>query len=105
MTLSEATDHAFMVWNDTETPLAYFISFRSYGTWLHGDKPGLDRPLPQSLQVAIHGPKRDLARLQSAALKNQALDLEGRPPQMDRSRNSRNMRYSKVVVRRDQCTY
>jgi REP element-mobilizing transposase RayT len=26
------------MWNDTETPLAYFISFRSYGTWLHGDK-------------------------------------------------------------------
>lgn len=33
-----------MVWNDTETPLAYFISFRSYGTWLHGDKRGsIDR--------------------------------------------------------------
>ncbi len=28
------------MWNDTETPLAYFISFRSYGTWLHGDKRG-----------------------------------------------------------------
>jgi len=32
------------MWNDTETPLAYFISFRSYGTWLHGDKRGsIDR--------------------------------------------------------------
>ena len=29
-----------MVWNDTNTPLAYFISFRSFGTWLHGDKRG-----------------------------------------------------------------
>ena len=28
------------MWNDTDTPLAYFISFRSYGTWLHGDKRG-----------------------------------------------------------------
>jgi REP element-mobilizing transposase RayT len=26
------------MWNDTETPLAYLISFRSYSTWLHGDK-------------------------------------------------------------------
>src|SRR6185369_1092693 len=33
-----------IVWNDTDTPLAYLISFRSYGTWLHGDKRGaIDR--------------------------------------------------------------
>ena len=32
------------VWNDTDNPLAYLISFRSYGTWLHGDKRGsIDR--------------------------------------------------------------
>jgi hypothetical protein len=33
-----------IMWNDTDTPLAYFISFRAYGTWLHGDKRGsIDR--------------------------------------------------------------
>ena len=33
-----------LMWNDTDTPLAYFISFRTYGTWLHGDKRGsIDR--------------------------------------------------------------
>jgi REP element-mobilizing transposase RayT len=32
------------MWNDTDTPIAYFISFRTYGTWLHGDKRGsIDR--------------------------------------------------------------
>ena len=32
------------MWNDTDTPLAYLISFRSYGTWLHGDQRGaIDR--------------------------------------------------------------
>jgi hypothetical protein len=32
------------MWNDTDTPLAYFISFRSYARWLHGDKRGsIDR--------------------------------------------------------------
>lgn len=32
------------MWNDTDTPLAYFISFRTYGTWLQGDKRGsIDR--------------------------------------------------------------
>jgi hypothetical protein len=28
------------MWNDTDIPLAYLITFRSYGTWLHGDKRG-----------------------------------------------------------------
>ena len=28
------------MWNDTDTPLAFLITFRSYGTWLHGDERG-----------------------------------------------------------------
>jgi len=28
------------VWNDRDTPLAYLFTFRSYGTWLHGDERG-----------------------------------------------------------------
>ncbi len=28
------------MWNDTEIPLAYLITFRTYGTWLHGDIRG-----------------------------------------------------------------
>jgi len=33
-----------IMWNNTDTPLAYFISFRTYATWLHGDKRGsIDR--------------------------------------------------------------
>ncbi len=32
------------MWNDTDIPLAYFISFRTYGSWLHGDMRGsIDR--------------------------------------------------------------
>lgn len=26
--------------NDDRIPLAYFITFRAYGTWLHGDERG-----------------------------------------------------------------
>jgi len=26
------------MWNDTDTPLAYLITFRTRGTWLHGDR-------------------------------------------------------------------
>jgi REP element-mobilizing transposase RayT len=28
------------MWNDTDTPIGYLISFRAYGTWLHGDERG-----------------------------------------------------------------
>lgn len=28
------------MWNETDTPLAYLITFRTYGTWLHGDPRG-----------------------------------------------------------------
>jgi len=32
------------MWNNTDTPLAFLISFRTYGTWLHGDRRGsIDR--------------------------------------------------------------
>ena len=32
------------MWNDTDIPLAHLITFRCYGTWLHGDKRGsIDR--------------------------------------------------------------
>ncbi len=31
-------------WNDTDEPIAYLITFRTYGTWLHGDERGsIDR--------------------------------------------------------------
>ena len=29
-----------LMWNDTDIPLAYLITFRCYGTWLHGDERG-----------------------------------------------------------------
>jgi REP element-mobilizing transposase RayT len=28
------------MWNDTDIPLALLITFRAYGTWLHGDSRG-----------------------------------------------------------------
>src|SRR5438552_6989365 len=32
------------MWNDTDIPLAYLITFRCYDTWLHGDERGsIDR--------------------------------------------------------------
>jgi REP element-mobilizing transposase RayT len=28
------------MWNDTDVPLAYLVTFRTYSTWLHGDERG-----------------------------------------------------------------
>jgi REP element-mobilizing transposase RayT len=28
------------MWNDRDSPLAYLITFRTHGTWLHGDRRG-----------------------------------------------------------------
>src|SRR5438105_3124281 len=37
-------DQVTTMWNDTDIPLGYLITFRSYGTWLHGDERGsIDR--------------------------------------------------------------
>ena len=38
--LTGSTFLILIMWNDTDTALAYLISFRTYGTWLHGDKRG-----------------------------------------------------------------
>src|SRR5882724_2156490 len=37
-------DQATTMWNDTDLPLGYLITFRCYGTWLHGNERGsIDR--------------------------------------------------------------
>lgn len=30
-------DHGYEVWDENSYPLAYLLTFRTYGTWLHGD--------------------------------------------------------------------
>ena len=47
-------------WNDTDTPLAYLITVRSYGTWLHGDERGsIDRSMNKYGSPKIpHRPER-----------------------------------------------
>lgn len=52
------------MWNDTDSPLAYLITFRTYGTWLHGDprgsidkyhnKYGGSRAVPSPVREQIH---------------------------------------------------
>ena len=65
-------------WDDNEGPLAYLITFRTYGTWLHGD----DR-----YSIDLHGqniygtpkiaPNRNLVKLMSTNRAADAFILNG----------------------------
>ena len=51
-------------WNDTDSPIAYLITFRTYGTWLAGDERGsidkyhnkfrTPRAVPSLLRKEVH---------------------------------------------------
>ena len=67
------------MWNDTDVPLAHLITFRCYGTWLHGDSRGsIDRFHNRYLSPYIE-PNKNWHRYNTAI-------LEGEPVTLDASR-------------------
>jgi hypothetical protein len=49
------------MWNDTDLPLGYLITFRCYGTWLHGDDRGsIDRKANATRQMQEDGHWKEL---------------------------------------------
>jgi REP element-mobilizing transposase RayT len=69
------------MWNDTDTPLAYLITFRCYGTWLHGDERGsIDRfnNRYQSPYIAADARRRE----------QKARKLKSEPVTLDSARRS-----------------
>jgi hypothetical protein len=64
------------MWNDTDTPLAHLITFRCYGTWLHGDERGsIDRSHNQYGSPYIaHNKKWELHNTQSLRQEPVTLD-------------------------------
>ena len=66
------------MWNDTDTPLAYLITFRCYGTWLHGDGRGsVDRAHNRFGSPYIEADYRRLQRA-AQALKSEPVLLDAR---------------------------
>lgn len=66
------------MWNDTDTPLAYFISFRSYATWLHGDKRGSIDRFHNRYRVPYIPPNDKWQRYNEQRLKAKPLILKAR---------------------------
>jgi hypothetical protein len=46
------------MWNDTDNPLAFLITFRSYGTWLHGDERGSVNRFHNQYKSALLPPEK-----------------------------------------------
>jgi REP element-mobilizing transposase RayT len=68
-----------IMWNETDTPLAYFISFRTYGSWLHGDRRGsVDRRHNISGMPYIE-PNKEWQRYNRQLLKMKPVVLTSRP--------------------------
>jgi len=70
-----------LVWNDTDIPLGYLITFRSYGTWLHGDERGsIDRF--HNRYKSPYLPRSDRRRdINQSKLKSKSVTLNGKQRQ------------------------
>lgn len=66
------------MWNDTDVPLAYFISFRTYGTWLHGDERGSIDRFNNRYRSPYIQPNTNWYRYNKAQLKAPPLILNAR---------------------------
>jgi REP element-mobilizing transposase RayT len=63
------------MWSDTDLPLAYLITFRCYGTWLHGDERGSTDRFRNAYK-SPHIPADETWKTHnSRALKSEALTL------------------------------
>ena len=72
----------YLGWDDNERPIAYLITFRTYGTWLHGDdRLSVDRHNGKNVygSPAIE-PNKKLNRIMEAKITGDAflLDADGR---------------------------
>lgn len=66
-------------WDDNETPLAYLITIRTYGTWLHGDdRSSVDRRGQNVYNTPRVKPVKKLARIMQRNLADEPFLLDAR---------------------------
>lgn len=65
------------MWNDTDIPLAYLISFRTYGTWLHGDERGSTDRFNNTYKTPHIPPNERWKQHNEQQLRSQPLVLNG----------------------------
>lgn len=66
------------MWNDTKTPLAYLITFRCYGTWLHGDERGSVDRFHNRYQTPLVAPDKNRRQYNERRLKDKTVILNAK---------------------------
>ena len=65
------------MWNDTDTPLGYLITFRCYGTWLHGDERGSIDRFHNRYKSPYIAPNKKWHRHNAQVLEGNPITLDG----------------------------
>jgi REP element-mobilizing transposase RayT len=65
------------MWNDTDIPLAYLITFRCHGTWVHGDERGSVDRFHNRYKSPYIEPNRNWQRHNRKILKIEPVTLDG----------------------------
>src|SRR5437660_8884686 len=68
----------YLDFNNDHVPLGYLITFRSYGTWLHGDGRGSVDRLQRSYGTPILPPNAQRQKFEQRLLKQQPVKLDSR---------------------------
>jgi REP element-mobilizing transposase RayT len=63
------------MWNDRDTPIAYLITFRCYGTWLHGDERGSANRFNNQYQTTFLEANKNWENYNKTKLKSEAITL------------------------------
>jgi REP element-mobilizing transposase RayT len=66
------------MWNDTDIPLAYLITFRCYGTWLPGDERGSIDRFNNIYQTPYKPANKSFAKFNRELLKGDPVSLNFR---------------------------
>lgn len=70
-----------IMWNDTDIPLAYLITFRCYGTWLHGDERGSINRFNNQYQSPYIPPNPNWQKHNENKLKGEIVNLDAKQRQ------------------------
>lgn len=69
------------MWNDTDIPLAHLITFRCYGTWLHGDERGSVNRFQNQYQTPFVEPNKNWHKYNENQLKGEIVTLNAQQRQ------------------------
>ena len=64
------------MWNDTDIPLAFLITFRSHGTWLHGDERGSVNRFRNQYKTRRLPPEKNWVETNTQRLKGEVVILD-----------------------------